>query len=58
MAISDSIRRKTCIHGWTFCYMRDLPEDEEAYLWECRNRYSKWPRAEKRWEDNFNGNNR
>lgn len=50
--IDDSIKRRTCIRGWTFCYMRDLPEDEEAYLWECRNRYSKWPRAEKRWEEN------
>lgn len=51
-SIGDSVKRKSCIHGWTFCYVRDLPEDEEAYLWECRNRYSKWPRAERRWEDN------
>ena len=49
---SDSIKRRTCIHGWTFCYMKDNIQDEEAYLWECRNRYSEWGRAEKRWEEN------
>lgn len=48
---SDSIKRRTCIRGWTFMYMRDNIKDEEAYLWECRNRYSQWDRAIKRWEE-------
>lgn len=47
----DAIKNHSCTHGLTFCYMRDLPEDEEAYLWECRNRYSQWDRAEKIWEE-------
>lgn len=47
----DAIKTRSCIHGLTFCYMRELPEDEEAYMQECRNRYSKWSRAERIWED-------
>lgn len=31
-SIGGSMKRKSCIHGWTFCYVRDLPKDEEAYL--------------------------
>lgn len=50
-SISDAIKRKTCIDGWTFCFLRD-DVDEEQYLQECRNRYSKWARAHKRWENN------
>ena len=50
--IADSIKRRTCVDGWTFCYLRDNIEDEFEYLQECRNRYSQWPRANKRWEDN------
>lgn len=49
--ITESIKRRTCVDGWTFCFVRDNV-DESAYLKECRDRYSKWPRANKRWEDN------
>lgn len=44
-----AIARRTCIDGWTFCYVRDNV-DEESYLQEARAKYSKWPRANKRWE--------
>lgn len=52
-SIADSIRRRTCNNGWTFCYMRDNV-DEVRYLEECRVRYSMWPRANKRWENQDN----
>ena len=48
--ISGSIKRRTCVDGWTFCYMKD-DVDEASYLKECREKYSKWPRANKRWEE-------
>lgn len=51
LEVQDSIKRRTCIDGWTFCYLRDNV-DEEEYLKECRDRYSQWPRANKRWEKN------
>ena len=50
--IKDSINRKTCKDGWTFIMMRDNIEDENRYLEQARATYSKWPRANKRWEDN------
>ena len=50
-SIADSIERRTCNDGWTFCYVRDNV-DEDSYLRECRETYSKWPRANKRWENN------
>ncbi len=49
-AIIDSINRKTCIDGWTFIRLSDNVIDEDRYLIEARARYSKWPRANKRWE--------
>ena len=51
MDVLDSIQRRTCIRGYTFCYLRDNL-DEEKYLQECRAKYSLWPRAIKRWEEN------
>lgn len=48
--ISESIQRKTCCKGWTFCYVRDNVEDETAYLTECRSKYSKWRGSDPRWE--------
>lgn len=51
MDVLDSIQRRTCIRGYTFCYLRD-DLDEEKYLQECRAKYSLWPRAIKRWEEN------
>lgn len=48
--IDNSIKRKTCIDGWTFIRMGDNIVDEDRYLIEAREKYSKWPRANKRWE--------
>lgn len=48
--IVSSISRKTCIDGWTFCFISDNV-DEDRYLQQAREKYSKWPRANKRWED-------
>ena len=49
-SISESIKNHTCVDGWTF-YRMDCQIDETTYLQEARNRYSRWPRANKRWED-------
>ena len=51
--ICDAIKRQTCIDGWTFCYVRDNL-DKYKYLQACRDKYSKWPRANKRWEKQNN----
>lgn len=48
--ISGSIERKSCADGYTFIRMSDNIEDEEKYLKEARDRYSMYPRANKRWE--------
>lgn len=47
--INDSIIRQTCCDGWTFCYLRDNIIDEDRYMESCRQKYSKWPRANIRW---------
>ena len=47
--IAEAIKRHTCVDGWTFCRMCDTV-NEEQYLEEARATYSKWPRANKRWE--------
>ena len=51
---AEAIQRRTCADGWTFCYLRD-DVDEAAYLQECREKYSRWPRANKRWERENHG---
>lgn len=43
-SIGESIKRRTCVDGWTYCWMKDNVNEDE-YLQECRNRYSLWPRA-------------
>ncbi len=48
--IGGSIERKSCADGYTFIRMSDNIEDEEKYLKEARDRYSMYPRANKRWE--------
>lgn len=48
-SIGDSIKQFTCTDGWTF-YPMSSDIDEGIYLKLAREKYSKWPRANRRWE--------